>query len=37
MLMEHDFELMAVQITDEIIAWYETVSAMKEVMTMKQK
>jgi hypothetical protein len=37
MLTEHDFELMAIQITDEIIAWYETVSSMKEVLTMKQK
>ena len=37
MLTEHDFELMAIQITDDIIAWYETVSSMKEVMSMKQK
>lgn len=37
MLTEYDFELMAIQITDEISAWYETVSSMKEVMTMKQK
>jgi len=37
MLVEHDFELMAIQITDELTAWYETVSSMKEVMAMKQK
>ena len=37
MLTEHDFELMAMQITDEITAWYETVSSMKEVARMKQK
>ncbi len=37
MLTEHDFELMAIQITDEIIAWYETVSSMKEVLGMKRK
>jgi hypothetical protein len=37
MLSEHDFELMAVQITDEISAWYETVSSMKEVLSMKRK
>jgi hypothetical protein len=37
MLTEHDFELMAIQITDELTAWYETVSSMKEVMAMKQK
>ena len=37
MLSEHDFELMAVQITDELITWYETVSCMQEVMSMKLK
>ena len=37
MLVEHDFELMAIQITDELTAWYETVSSRKEVMAMKQK
>jgi len=37
MLTEHDFELMAIQITDELIAWYETVSCMQEVASMKLK
>lgn len=37
MLAEHDFELMSVQITDEITAWYETISSMQEVRSVTRK
>lgn len=32
MLSEHDFELMAVQITDDLIAWYDNMHLVKEVL-----
>lgn len=33
MLSEYDFELMAMQITSDLTAWYETMSLVKEVLT----
>lgn len=34
MLSEHDFELMSLQITDDLIAWYENMHLIKEVLEM---
>jgi hypothetical protein len=35
MLSEHDFELMALQITDDLIAWYQNMHLVKEVLEMR--
>jgi hypothetical protein len=32
MLSEYDFELMAMQITDDLIAWYDNMRLVKEVL-----
>lgn len=32
MLSEYDFELMAMQITDDIVTWYENMHLVKEVL-----
>lgn len=32
LLATHDFELMSMQITDDLIAWYETMSLAKSVL-----
>ena len=32
MLSEYDFELMSMQITDDLIAWYENIHLVKQVM-----
>jgi hypothetical protein len=37
MLTEHDFELMSLQIADDILAWYENVSSMTAVLIRHQK
>ena len=34
MLSEHDFELMSLQITNDLIAWYENMRLVKEVTEM---
>lgn len=37
MLSEFDFELMALQITNDLVAWYENMSLVKDVLSMTQE
>lgn len=37
MLSEYDFELMALQITNDLVAWYENMSLVKNVLNMTQE
>ena len=37
MLSEHDFDLMAIQIASDLIAWYDNVSLMLSVSARQQK
>lgn len=37
MLSEYDFELMALQIANDLVAWYENMSLVKDVLSMTQK
>ena len=37
MLSECDFELMALQITNDLLAWYENMSLVKDVLSMTQE
>jgi hypothetical protein len=37
MLSEYDFELMALQITNDLVAWYENMSLVKDVLSMTQE